>query len=462
MRLSRYIGDRAFYRHVLGIAVPIILQNGITNFVSLLDNIMVGQIGTMQMSGVSIANQLLMIFNLCIFGATSGAGIFTAQFHGSLDHDGIRHTFRFKYIVCTLLTILGCGVLILGDRPLISIFLQGDGDPGEAAMTLAYGIDYLKYMLLGLLPFALANAYSSTLRETGQTFVPMIAGVAAVLVNLVLNYILIFGHFGAPAMGVRGAAIATVISRYVELGIVAVWTHCNSTRHPFITGAFRSLFIPKTLLLNIGRKGLPLLANEFLWSAGITVMTQCYSTCGLAVVPALNIVTTLRNLAQVVSMSLASSVGIIMGQMLGAGRSTRDVWDVNRKLIALAVSAGCVFCVIVLGCADAFPMLYNTTEEVRLLSSALIRITAVIIPLGTFVLSTYFTLRAGGLALVTFLFDGLFLWLCPVPLAFALSRLTQIPIIPMYAICQGIELIRCFIGGYMIKQGKWIRNLNDV
>lgn len=125
--LRRYIGDKAFYRRVLGVALPIIIQNGITNFVSLLDNIMVGQVGTLQMSGVSIVNQLLFVFNLCVFGAISGAGIFTAQFFGSQDHEGVRHTFRFKFLVSMLLVVLGTALFLAAGQPLIGLYLQGEG-----------------------------------------------------------------------------------------------------------------------------------------------------------------------------------------------------------------------------------------------------------------------------------------------------------------------------------------------
>ena len=219
--------DNSFLRRFALITVPIIIQNGITNFVSLLDNIMIGQVGTEQMSGVSIVNNLLFVFNLCIFGGTAGSGIFIAQFFGSNDHNGIRHSFRFKTLLCLLLGVAGIGVLAFAGDPLIRLYLQGDGDPASALHTLEYGRSYLLIMLAGLIPFAITNSYSSTLRECGQSFVPMLAGVVAVLVNLVFNYILIFGHFGAPAMGVSGAAIATVLSRYVELAIVAIWTHTN-------------------------------------------------------------------------------------------------------------------------------------------------------------------------------------------------------------------------------------------
>ena len=230
--LKKFIGDKAFYKRFFIVAIPIIIQNGITNFVNLLDNVMVGQVGTMPMSGVSIVNSLMMVFNLCIFGASSGAGIFTAQFYGSRDQEGIRHTFRFKFLICSIIVALGAGIFLMADRVLIGLYLTGEGDAANAAAIMEYGVQYLHVLVWGFLPFALCNAYASTLRETGQTTVPMAAGICAVLVNLVLNYTLIFGHFGAPEMGIRGAALATVIARYIELAIVAIWTHANSGINP--------------------------------------------------------------------------------------------------------------------------------------------------------------------------------------------------------------------------------------
>lgn len=455
----RYIGDRAFYRHVLGIAVPIIIQNGITNFVSLLDNIMVGQVGTIPMSGVSIVNGLIFVFNLCIFGASSGAGIFTAQFHGSADTEGVRYTFRFKFLICVLLGLLGGTIFALKGSTLIGLYLTGEGDAATAAGALDYGLKYLSIMLWGFLPFAIANAYASTLKECGNTFLPMLAGIAAVLVNLCLNYVLIFGHFGAPKMGVEGAALATVISRYVELGVLAGWVHLNPGRNPFIVGAYRSLYLPGQLLKTIIIKGMPLLVNEALWSSGMAFMNQCYSTCGLDVVPAMNISSTLFNLASVVFLSLGNAVGIIMGQMLGAGRTEPEVRDSNRKLLALSVSSGLTFGLIMAACSGLFPKIYNTTDAVRHLATALICVNACIMPFDAYVNATYFTLRSGGQTLVTFLFDSCFVWVCCVPLAYCLSRFTSLTIVPLFAICLSTTLLKCAVGAFMLKQGKWIQNL---
>ena len=439
--------------------MPIIIQNGITNFVSLLDNIMVGQVGTVSMSGVSIVNGLIFVFNLCIFGASSGAGIFTAQFHGCDDQDGVRHTFRFKYLICLILSVLGTLLFMGLDEALIGLYLTGDGDAATAVQILNEGKKYLHVMVWGFLPFAMTQAYASTLKETGNTVVPMIAGIMATLANLLGNYILIFGHFGAPAMGVQGAALATVISRFLELAIVAVWTHTHKEKAAYIKGAFRSFRIPGKLLKSITIKGMPLLVNEFLWASGMAMLNQCYSTCGLDVVPAQNISSTLFQLASVVFLSMGNAVGILMGQMLGAGNSEEQVRDSNRKLLTVSIISGIVFGSLMAAVSGLFPLLYNTTDSVRHLATVLICINAVMMPFNSYTNATYFTLRSGGQTMVTFLFDSCFVCCVCVPVAFCLSRFTQMPIVPLFIICQSLELAKCAIGAFMLKQGKWIQNL---
>lgn len=459
--LRKFLGDKAFYRHVIAVALPIVIQNGIGNFVSLLDNIMVGQVGTVQMSGVSIVNQLLFVFNLCVFGATSGAGIFTAQFHGCRDTEGVRHTFRFKILSGAVITAVGLGIFLLFGQPLIRMYLSGDGDPADAAQILDCGWKYLLIMLWGLPAFALSNAYAGTLRESGQTMVPMVSSIVAVFVNLALNWVLIFGHLGISAMGVQGAAIATVIARYVELLIVAAWTHLHSDAMPFILGAYRSLHIPGTLFRQIVRKGMPLLINEALWSSGMAVMNLCYSTRGLDVVPALNISTTIYNLSGVVFMATGNAVGIIIGQMLGAGEPAEKVKDTDRKLIFTSVVSCLLFAGLMAAVSGLFPKIYNTTDQVRALATQLICISALLMPFNAYTHATYFTLRSGGQTLVTFLFDSCFVWTLCVPLALVLSYFTAMPILALYFVCQAMDLIKCAIGAFMLKQGKWIQNLTN-
>ena len=451
--------DRALFRRFFTVAIPIIIQNAITNFVSMLDNIMVGQVGSLPMSGVSIVNNMMFVYSLCIFGASSGAGIFTAQFYGSDDHEGIRHTFRFKLLICTAISLLGMAFFTAFGTPLIGFYLQGEGSPADAAEIMRHGLDYLYMTFWGFVPFALSNAYSSTLRETGETTVPMVAGITAVFVNLILNYVLIFGHFGAPEMGVAGAALATAISRYVELSIVVTWTHKHKEICKFIQGAYKSLYIPRELLGRITVKGMPLLLNEALWSGGMAFLNQCYSTCGLDVVPALNITSTISNLAGVAFIAGGNAVGILMGQMLGASHSVEEIRDTNRKLVSANVIIGIVFGALLASISGVFPMIYNATDSIRQMATVLICICAITMPLHSYLNATYFTLRSGGKTLVTFIFDSGYIWCITIPVAFVLSRFTDLPILPLYAICQSLDILKCFVGAWMLKKGSWIQNL---
>ena len=458
MSLRKYIGDRAFYRRLSSIMIPMLVQNLITNFVSLLDNLMVGQVGTEPMSGVAIVNQLLFVLNLFLFGGLAGVGIFTAQFYGKGDEEGIRSTVRAKLWFALIAVGLGAGVFLGFGEKLISLFLHEGEEALDLAATLRYGKDYLAVMLVQIAPFAMTQVYSSTLRETGETVVPMRAGIAAVLVNLGFNYILIFGKLGAPALGVVGAAMATVLSRFVECGIVMLWTHRHRQRAPYIRGLYRSLRVPAGLLKQILVLGTPLLFNELLWSGGMTVLNQCYSLRGLEVVSSFNISSTVGNLFFCAFIAMGNSISIMIGQLLGAGELERAV-DEDRKLIAfslvLSVAVGLLMALV----APLIPQAYNTTDTVKTLAEKLLLIYAAMMPLYSYTNSCYFTLRSGGKTLITFVFDSLFVWVVCIPVAFVLSRYTQMPILPMYAIVELTNLIKCGIGFVMVRQRKWVVNL---
>lgn len=459
MIMRKLIGDKKFYRRVLAVAVPIMIQNGITNFVGLLDNIMVGRVGTEQMSGIAIVNQLLFVFNLAIFGALSAAGIFGAQFYGSGDQKGVRHAMRFKLYISILLVIMGGLALLFFGENLILLYLHDEGGTMQSLdAALGYGKQYLGVMLIGLLPFALEESYASTLRECGETRIPMLAGIAAVFVNLCLNYLLIFGKFGFPRLGVEGAAIATVISRYVQMVIVIAWTHRHTQQMPFAKGLYRSLTIPGQLVGQIILKGLPLMMNEMLWAAGMAVLNQCYSVRGLDVIAGLNIATTITNLFNVVFIAMGSAISIMVGQLLGAGR-LEEARDVDAKLIAFSVLSCIGIGGVLMLMAPLFPQLYNTTKQVKNLAAGFIRVGAGCMPIFAFMHATYFTLRSGGKTLITFCFDSVYLWVVSIPLAFVLSRCTALPILPLYLCVQMIDIVKCVIGFVLVKKGIWVQNM---
>ena len=455
--IKSYIGDRTFYRSTLAIAIPMIIQNTVTHLVNLLDNLMVGSLGTEQMSGVAIVNMFIFVFNLSIFGAISGAGIFTAQFNGRGDTEGVRNTFRIKLIICTLVGIAGVGIIGGFGDILISSFLH-EGTDGDLALTMAAGKDYLSFIIIGLVPFALSQAYASTLRETGETVVPMAASLVSIITNFVFNGLLIFGLLGFPRLGVVGAAIATAISRFVEFAVLVIYTHTHKQKLPFIVGIFRHFRVPAALIKQVALKGAPILANELFWSLSVTMCNQCYSTRGLDVVAAINISFTLQNLLSVAYFALSSSIAIIVGNLLGAGKF-EEAKDADKKLLAFAVFVGMIMMGIQISLSGVFPLLYETTAEVRALSGYVMVCFALTMPAAALATSTYYTIRSGGRVYITMLFDSVYAWGIVMPVVFILSYFTAVPFTWLLPIVLIVENLKLIPGLILVNKGIWVRRL---
>ena len=455
---KKFIGDRAFYSKVMKVAVPIMIQNGITNFVSLLDNIMVGQCGTEAMSGVAIVNQLMFVYFLCMFGTSAGGGIFTAQYYGIKDDEGIRYTVRYKFWLMSLLSVAVVVVAIIFGSDLIGLYLNGDNEGGDLALTLQYGLDYMHIVLISIPAIMVSMVYSSTLRECGETVLPMKAGVVAVFVNLVFNWLLIYGNLGFPELGVKGAAIATVISRYVEVLIVVVWTHTHREQNTYVKGLWSSMKLPLRLGVKFFLTGSPLLVNETLWALGIASLTQSYSTRGLNVVAGQNIANTIYNIFNIAFIAMGDAVAIIVGQLLGAGEMKRAK-DEDNKIIAFAVFISVAIGSIMLATSWIFPQLYNTSDEAKLIATQFMIVQALAMPQNGFLHTTYFTLRSGGRTIITFLFDSAFTWVVSVPAAYLLTRFTDLYVIWVFAIVNILDWIKCIVGYVLLKKNMWMNNI---
>lgn len=455
---KKYIGDKAFYKMVLGIAFPIMIQNAMTNFVNLLDNIMVGQLGTEQMSGVAIVNQLVFVFYLLIFGGLSGVGIYTAQYFGNKDDEGIRQTFRYKLWLGMIITIATVLVLIWFGDNLIGLYLNGSSDGGDLNATLRYGREYLGIILFMMPAVWIGQLYCSTLRECGETVVPMISGVVAVLTNLVLDYILIFGKFGLPKMGVAGAAIATVIARFIEMLIAVVWSHLHSDTHSYFKGLYSKLFVPKALVKKFFITGTPILVNEGLWSMGVAMLSQAYSIRGLNVVAGQNIANTFNNIFSIAYIAMGDAVAIVVGQYLGAG-DMKKAKDADNKIIAAAVISSIFVGVFFFITSGLFPELYNTTELAKLVATHFIMVQAMFMPKDAFLHTSYFTIRAGGKTIITFFFDSVFMIVVSVPVAYVLSRYTLLGSAWVFALVHAADLIKCLVGYILLKKNVWMKNI---
>ncbi len=456
---SHYIGDRAFYRAVIALVIPLVIQQGITSFVNLLDNVMVGALCTESISGVAIVNQLIFVFNLTIFGCLSGASIFSAQYAGQKDEDGIRRCFRFKMIAGMAISIGAILLFLFYGEGLIDLYLNKETNSAEAlALTMSEAKGYMSIILWGLIPFMLTQVYGSTLRETGATLPPMKASVLSILVNLVLNYLLIYGKFGFPAMGVRGAALATVIARFVEIVYLAVHTYRHLDRYPYMKKALSSLSIPWDLVKRICVTGSPLLVNEFLWSSGMAVINQCYSVRGLQVVAAVNITSTVWQLFAIIMFAMGSAVSIMVGQKLG-----REIFpgarDTDRKLLFATVVVHLAIGGLIVALSGLIPQIYNVEQTVRDMTSGMLIVAGCVLWLHSFTHAAYFTLRSGGRTMMTFLFDSVFTWVVSLPLAFVLCNYTELGVIAIYACLQSTDLIKVAIAVPLLRSGTWARNV---
>ena len=457
---NRYIGDRAFYRMLFSVALPIVIQNGVSNFVSLLDNIMVGRLSTESMSGVSIVNQFLFVFYLAVFGALSGPGIYTAQFHGAKNADGVRKSFILKLYIGLGATALSLFAFLMFGETFIGFFLHEGSETGDLALTLSEGKAYLSIILWGLIPYVLSMALASTLRETGRTFPPMVASIAAVGTNLLLNALLIFGLLGFPALGVVGAALATVISRVVELGILMVWVYRHREECVFATKIFRNLRIGRKLAGTMLIKSVPLLINESMYALSLTVISQCYSTRGLDVVGAQNIASTLSLLLNVVFLSLGTSVSIIVGGLLGAGK-IEEAKVASRRLIFTSAMSSVLTMGLMAASAPVFPLLYNTSDDVRTLATFFLLVSACILPSQAVCNASYFTLRSGGRIFFTVLSDSGVMWAASVSVTAILCYGTNLDIHVLYPVCQATNLIKAGVGILMLHVVPWARKIVD-
>ncbi|MFA6935978.1 MAG: MATE family efflux transporter [Bacilli bacterium] len=447
--LNKLLGSKKFYKRIVAISLPIMLHQGITNFVNLLDNIMVGQLDKNAIAGVAIAAQLLFIVNIALMGGLAGPGIFVAQYNGAKDDEGVRQSFRAKVLFAIIISIPLILIYSFFSPSIIHLFL-------DEAASIQAAQSYLNIMIVGIVLIAIVQLYGSSLREIGKTHLPLIAGVIAICINLFLNYVLIFGHFGFPALGVRGAAIATVFSRVIEVLILVIMSHAR--KEVFCHGAYKNFKIDKRLLGRIFKKGMPLLANEVLWSLGSTVTVLAYSMHGEDIVSALTISQATTNMFFILFGALGNSIAIIVGSDLGANKLEEAKANAH-KLIAFGTAIAILMGVILIVISRYIPLLYNVDDSIRHIAQYLMTISGIFFAVYTYNVCCFFTLRAGGATRQTLIFDSLFMWLGQVTIALLLTLFTEFKIYEVFIAVQLTDVIKSFIGTSMVRKGIWIKNL---
>ena len=449
VNMNKFIGDKTFYKHLFAVAGPLILQQLITTSVQLVDNVMVGKLGEEAIGAVSVVNQLYFIVILITFGALGGAGVFSAQYYGSKDYDKLKQSFRFKLLIGFVIACLSFILFSIFGRSLIMIFTDKE-------YTIDLAMTYLKYAKWSAFPWIISVAIANTFRETGVTKPLLIISIVAILTNTLLNYIFIFGHFGSPALGVEGAAIATSIARVFEFVLMTILLIKKG--QVFNTKLADIFKIDKKLFVSILIMALPLLLNEALWSTGQTVFLHAYSRRGGQALAAMNITSAISQIVFVTFGAIATAVAVLVGNTLGQNQLEKAK-DNAQKLIATAVMVAIVAGIILFTLSFFILNIYDVSETTKDIAKFNIRINALFIPIYSFNVSLYFTMRAGGDTKSTLLMDAGYMWVIPVPVAIILSYLTQMPVTLMFLFINMLDIPKMLFGLSRYRKENWIRNL---
>lgn len=447
--MKTFIGDRQFYKTLFQVAAPLVLQQLITTSVQLVDNVMVGRLGESSIGAVSVINQLYFIVILVTFGAYAGAGIFTSQFFGSGDHDKLKQTFRFKLITGALIALIALIIFTVFGENLIRLFTKNPE-------TIKQGLAYLNIARWSAFPWVISVAISNTFREMSITKPLLYISIVAIITNTLLNFLLIFGLFGFPALGVTGAAIATFISRFVELGLMIVLLIKKGSI--FNTKMTQMLHIQPKLLKSMIVMSIPLTLNELLWSTGQTAFLHAYSTRGDSALAALNISGAISQLVFVTFGGIATAVAVLVGNTLGKN-ALDEAKDNARKLIAFSVFFAVIAGLILFILSFFILNIYDVAETTKDIARFNIRINALFIPVYSFNVALFFTLRSGGDTKSTFMIDSGYMWVVAVPIAMVLAYLTDLKVTMMFLLIQSLDLPKMFFGLSRFRKEHWVKNL---
>jgi putative MATE family efflux protein len=447
--MRSFIGDKNFYKKLMAISMPIVLQQLLTSSLQLIDNLMVGSLGELAIGSVSVVNQLYFVIILITFGALAGAGIFTSQYFGSKNFVMLKQTFRFKLIVALLLVFLSIFVFSVFGETLMRFFTEND-------ITISGGLDYLKIVKWSMLPWAFSVAISTTFREIGITKPLLKVTLVAIITNTLLNYLLIFGNFGFPELGIEGAAYGTLISRFVEFILMLVLL---IKKGKIFNTSLKDIFKIDSLVLKaIIIMAIPLLLNEFFWSMGQTMFLQSYSTRGDFALAAMNITNAISQLVFVTFGGIATGIAVMVGNTLGDNRIA-EAKDNAKKVIAFAVAFAVLTGTVLFVLSFFILELYDVEIETKIIAARNIRINAIFIPVFSFNVSIYFTLRSGGDTKSTMIMDSGYMWLVQVPVVFILARVTNLNVVMLFLIVQLLELPKSMIAMSRYRKEHWLKNL---
>ncbi|GHV53292.1 MATE family efflux transporter [Spirochaetia bacterium] len=452
MKLPAFLDNKDFYKKLFTIAIPIMLQNLVNAFVNMIDTVMIGRLGTVEIAAVGLGNNIFFFYMIILFGICSGGSIFTAQFWGKHDISGIRKNVGLLMVISLCVGVLFTLAAALIPYQLIGIYSR---DP---EVIKAGGL-YLKFLAPSFLPFAISQVFVLSLRSIEKVQVPMITTAIALSVNVVLNYFLIFGIGPFPMMGVAGAAVATVIARFVETGaLVAV----SYRRKYAIAGSLRELTgFNSFYLRRFFSVALPVIINEIIWSAGIITQNIIFARTGTDAIAAFNITGTVSQLTWTLFIGMGNGVSVLIGKKIGEGdhAAARDYASrIIRFAPLVAVGAVCVLIPI----SALIPFIFNVNEGVIAAASLMFIILAISYPFRAFNMAMVIGIcRAGGDTVFCAIYDVAFMWAVALPAAAIASFVFHAPVWLIYLLVLSEDPLKVVLGFWRYRSGKWLHNVTE-
>ena len=448
-----FLKDRPFLREMLTIAVPISLQQLINASLNMIDVLMVGQLGEASIAGIGLSNQVFFVFILLLFGLTSGMAIFTAQFWGKREIEPIRKVLGMSILTASLIAIIFTIAATVFTRSVLGLFT-------EDTNVIDIGSQYLGIVGFSYIAVAIATSYVASLRSIQLVKMTVVATVAALVFKTVLGYILIFGHFGLPALGVRGAAIGTASGWTLELILLIILVYAQKTPlagNPLTFFSFDLSFLQRVL-----RTTLPAVANEFFWSMGIATYNGIYAHIGTDAIAAINVNATIEELGFVVFMGLGNACAVMVGNRIGAGKKD-EAYETVRRVILLSVVSAWIVGLVVFLVRDVVIGWYNLSPAGIYNVRMLMLMMACILWIRMFNFATFIgALRAGGDTVFALVMELCSIWLIGVPAAYIGAFVLHLPVYYVYLMVGLEELAKAFVSFWRYRSRKWIHDLVNV
>ncbi|MEA4875768.1 MATE family efflux transporter [Anaerorhabdus sp.] len=450
MNLSKYIGDKAFMKAAIMVGVPLMLQQLITGSVNLVDNLMVGQLGDAAIGGVAAVNRFYIIAQYGANGIVAAGSIFIAQYFGARNMDKMKESFRFLLNISIAIMLVFFLLVFIFPEAILGFFTN---DPAVIEM----GVLYARLVSFSYIPIAITLSISGSMRSIGETKIPLFVSAIAVLINTFLNYCLIFGNFGFPQLGIRGAAYATLVARFIETGLLLYFI--KEYEFDFKTKIKELFHVPAALSKKIMIKAAPLAMNEILWAGGMATLFKFYSTRGPEVMSGFSISSTIGDIFFVLFGGMAAASTVLISQPLGANKLEEGRRH-GYQLMGFSFILSFIFATLMFIASFYIPYLYqNISMDALKIAENMLRIQSFMFAIYVLNTQNYFVLRAGGDTKSTLIMDSAFMWLINIPLVAVLAYFTPIGIYALYIAGQSTDLIKLAFGYWLVRKEKWVRNL---